>query len=247
MTEWPAHVGREVFDSLPSTNITARLLAESGAGARWILALEQTQGVGRRGRAWSTTKGNFAATYLMPLDIALPRAALYSFVAALAVREAGLALAPRGDFTLKWPNDVLLGGEKLAGILLETAGKGASHLCIGIGVNLAMTPEAGILEGSALSVTKLNAHTPAPVTPEMFLNQLASAFDKWDKQFATYGFAPIRTAWLSHAARLGEEIVARLPNSEVKGIFRDVDAHGHVVIDTDEGPQTIAAGDIFFP
>jgi BirA family biotin operon repressor/biotin-[acetyl-CoA-carboxylase] ligase len=247
MTQWPAHVGREVYDSLPSTNVTARLHAENGSRAKWILALEQTQGVGRRGRAWSSTTGNFAATYLMHLNVELSRAALYSFVAALAVREAGMALAPRGVFTLKWPNDVLLNGEKLAGILLETAGRGPSHLSIGIGVNLANTPDASVLEGAALAVTKLNAHTPTPVTPEKFLNELAVAFDKWDKQFATYGFAPIRTAWLAHAARLGQEIVARLPNSEVKGIFRDVDVHGHVVIDTETGPQTIAAGDIFFP
>lgn len=251
IANWPQGVGREVHNSLPSTNFAARELANQGSGATWILALEQTAGVGRRGRAWSTAQGNFAATFVMPLAVPVHRAALYSFVAALSVRDAGLALVPHGTFTLKWPNDVLLNGQKLAGILLETAGantsSGPSHLSIGIGVNLAHTPDPSMIEAGALPVTKLNAYSAQPVTPESFLDEVALSFDHWSTQFTTYGFGPIRSAWLAHAARIGETIVARLPQSEVTGVFRTVDAEGHLVLDTPKGPHSIAAGDIFFP
>ncbi|MEL6417973.1 MAG: biotin--[acetyl-CoA-carboxylase] ligase, partial [Pseudomonadota bacterium] len=138
MTEptWPAGYGQRVLASVDSTLDEAARIAPTLSGPQWILALHQTAARGRRGRAWAMSAGNFAATLVLPITEAPAQAALRSFVAALALREALLAVTGRDDaFALKWPNDVLLRGGKVAGILLESVGSGksVSHLAIGIG------------------------------------------------------------------------------------------------------------------
>jgi BirA family biotin operon repressor/biotin-[acetyl-CoA-carboxylase] ligase len=169
-------------------------------------------------------------------------------VAALALRDAFVAATGRPDaFALKWPNDVLLNGGKVAGILLESVGQGArlDHLVIGIGVNLAAAPDPATLEPGAVPPVSLAGETGVTVTPAAFLDLLAPAYDARERQFATYGFAPIRTAWLAHAARLGQTITARTAREETAGTFRDVDMEGHLVLETAKGPVRIAAADIF--
>ncbi len=143
MRTWPAGIGREIHASLDSTNAEALRRAAAGeAGPLWIMARRQTAARGRRGRAWSAPEGNFGATLLLrpPGD-----RALRSFVAALGLFDAMAMVTGRPElFALKWPNDVLLSGGKLAGILLEAVNGGA--LAIGLGVNLASAPEPGTLE-----------------------------------------------------------------------------------------------------
>lgn len=241
---FPEGVDHEIHASLPSTSITAKDKARAGTvGPVWILALQQTAGTGRRGRPWKDLHGNFAATLLMtPPD---PQtAALRSFVAALALRDAFIEQTGRHDlFTLKWPNDVLLKGRKVAGILLELQG---SALCIGIGINLATTPPADQLEPSATPPISLREAIGSSVTPEEFLTSLATAFQRWEAKFTAQGFDSIRTEWLNHAARLGEPIVARLPNREETGTFTTIDATGAIVLQTAKGMLTLPAADIFF-
>ena len=193
-------------------------------------------------------EGNFAATLVLPVsDVAT--AALRSFVAALALRDACVALTGREqDFALKWPNDVLLRGGKLAGILLESIGAGGqtSHLSIGIGVNLAVAPDPGTLEEGALCPVSLRETLGAQIQPEAFLTHLAQAYARFEDQFATYGFAPIRTAWLAHAARLGETVTARTAREELQGTFVDVDEAGQLVLETPKGRVQIPAADVYF-
>jgi BirA family biotin operon repressor/biotin-[acetyl-CoA-carboxylase] ligase len=224
--------------------------AEAGVpGPEWTLALHQTKARGRRGRAWAMPEGNFAASLLMRPRSTPADAALRSFVAALALREAFIAAGcDTGRIALKWPNDVLLNGGKVAGILLESAGDGRggiSHLVVGVGVNLAAAPDPSQVEPGALTPVSLKAETGIDIAPEAFLDVLAPAFDRIERQFATYGFAPIRTAWLQGAARLGETITARLPGEEVTGVFRDVDLGGNIVMETASGRRAIAAAEIF--
>jgi BirA family biotin operon repressor/biotin-[acetyl-CoA-carboxylase] ligase len=223
--------------------------APSLSGPTWICALEQTAARGRRGRAWANPPGNFAASLVLRPEGAPGHAALRSFVAALALRDAFLAAgAPEAALSLKWPNDVLLNGGKVAGILLESIGAGGriDSLIIGIGVNLAAAPAAPEVEPGAVLPVSLKAETGVTITPEDFLDLLAPAYDRWERQFTTYGFAPIRTEWLAHAARLGETITARTARDETVGRFTDVDSDGHLVLETAKGPQRIAAADIFF-
>ncbi len=247
MTGWPDGYDRVIFDSIDSTNSEARRRLQTTAGPLWILAHEQTAGIGRRGREWSTNFGNFAGTLLQPLNIPLDQAALLSFVTALALRDAFVQVGvPEKDLGLKWPNDVLLKGGKIAGILLETAGVGPSHLCIGIGVNLAHAPSTRALEATAVPPKSLAGDAGLEITAEVFLTALASAFANREYQFQQGGFDVIRRDWLAHATRLGETIIARTLKEEIQGVFDTVDETGALVLQTPNGPRPITAAEIFF-
>lgn len=240
-------VGRVVLPEIDSTNAEAQRRAASYAGPLWILALRQVAGRGRRGRAWQDPAGNFAATYLSRPEGPPDQVALRSFVAALALHETLVRVTGRAEaFALKWPNDVLLNGGKLAGILLESLGHrgGVGYLAIGIGVNLREAPEA---EPGAVPPVSLMGETGCAVTPEAFLDLLAPAFARWEAQLVTYGFGPIRTAWLDRAARLGAEITARTQHEEQTGTFAGIDATGALVLRTSAGQRSIPAADVFFP
>jgi BirA family biotin operon repressor/biotin-[acetyl-CoA-carboxylase] ligase len=226
----------------------ARSVANS-AGPVWILGLEQTAGKGRRGRPWTDPPGNFAASLLMHPQSSPDQIALRSFVAALALQDAFIAATGRpGSFALKWPNDVLLNGGKVAGILLESLGIGAqvAHLIIGFGVNLVQAPARDQVEAGATPPVSLLSETGTAISPEDFLNLLAPAFAKYEAQFTTYGFEPIRTAWLANAAKLGETITARTMTDSFVGRFETVDAGGNLVLQTAHGRRAIPAADIFF-
>ncbi len=246
MHVWPAGVGRRVLAETDSTMAEAARAAPMLAGPEWVLALSQTAAKGRRGRAWSMPAGNFAASLTMRPTEPVEQVALRSFAAALALQDALIAIGTDSDtLSLKWPNDVLLNGGKLAGILLESLGDGkggVAHLIIGIGVNLASAPTPAQVEPGALAPVALMTNT----TPEDFLDALAPAFAAREHSLATYGFGPTRTEWIAHAARLGEVITARLPTEEVTGTFRDVDASGNLILETPKGPRAIAAADIYF-
>ena len=238
-----------MLDSVDSTLSEAARIAPDHRGPTWILAYEQTAARGRRGRAWAMPKGNFAATLVLPLANDLGQAALRSFVVSLALHEAFVAATGRqASFALKWPNDVLLNGGKVAGILLETVstGMGMSHLAIGIGVNLAAAPDVADVEADALRPVAVTSALGVRIDPAQFLDLLAASYARFEDQFSRYGFAPIRAAWLAQAARLGEKITARTVQDEYIGTFRDVDETGQLVLETQAGRVTIPAGDVYF-
>ena len=151
-------------------------------------------------------------------------------------------------FALKWPNDVLLNGGKVAGILLESIGQGGGvgHLCIGIGVNLVAAPPRDAVEAGAVPPVALMPETGARVTAEEFLDALAPSYAHWEAQLTTYGFAPIRTAWLARAAKLGQVITARTGTETITGTFDTIDETGNLVMTTSTGRRAIPAADIFF-
>ncbi len=249
MSDWPQGYGLHVLQEVDSTLSEAARIAPSAQGPVWIMAHHQTAARGRRGRAWANPKGNLAATLLLRPDGPPERAALRSFVAALALFDACVAVTGRAaGLSLKWPNDVLLNGGKLAGILLESTGQGngVTHLAIGIGVNLTEAPSVDAVEPGAVRPVSLLSETGAQVEPEDFLTELAVAYDRYEVQFNTYGFGPIRTAWLARAARLGEVITARTAASETVGTFETVDAQGNLVLNTAKGRVGIPAADIYF-
>ena len=246
---WPQGYGRRVLASVDSTNAEAARIAPGLSGPEWILAHEQSAARGRRGRAWNNPKGNFAATLVSrPMDS--PQvAALRSFVISLALYDALVAATGGvGIFALKWPNDVLLNGGKLVGILLESAGKGEalSFLSIGVGVNLISAPEQADVEPGALRPVSLLSETGINISPEDFLDLLAPAYARLETQFTTYGFEPIRTGWLAHAARLGEVITAKTTKDEITGKFETVDAAGNLVLSTGATRVAIPAAEVFF-
>jgi len=243
---WPSGYGRVHFAAIDSTNEEARRLANRGeAGPIWIQADIQTAGRGRRGRGWDSPTGNLAATLFLRPGKPAAECAQLSFAAALAVGDALTALAMGIDVKLKWPNDVLANGRKIAGILLESASAGGEKptwLAIGIGVNLQRFPEE--TEFPATSLAALGVKAPST---EDALTALAAAFAKWYDTWSGRGFSEIHDAWLARAAGLGTRIRARLQNEELSGVFEGIDIHGALILRTDVAHvRVIAAGDVFF-
>lgn len=240
---WPAGYGRLILDETDSTNAEALRRAPGLQGPVWILARRQTAGRGRRGRSWAETPGNFAATLAAPLSDPPAKLALRSFVAALALHDALENLTVLGPaLKLKWPNDVLLNGGKLSGILLESAGQGA--LALGIGVNLRAAPPPE--PGAAFVPVALRGESGFDISPDTLLAHLAPAYAEWEARLATFGFAPLRTAFLARVARLGETLTARTLNDSVTGRFETIDETGALVLARPGGRRAIPAADIYF-
>jgi len=246
---WPEGTGRHVLPVTDSTNAHALREAPAVSGPAWFLGLEQTAGRGRRARAWSSPRGNFHGSLLLFPTERPDQVALRSFAAALALRDAFVALTgvPQA-FSLKWPNDVLLNGAKVAGILLEatSAGAGVQALAIGIGVNLIAHPNQSVMEEGALPAVSLLSETGIRVTPEAFLDALAPAYAKWEAVFTAQGFAPLREAWLSQAAKIGEHIRARTGKDTFYGVFETIDSQGNLILATATGQMAIPAAEVFF-
>jgi BirA family transcriptional regulator, biotin operon repressor / biotin---[acetyl-CoA-carboxylase] ligase len=232
-------------DTLGSTNAQALALARAGErGPLWITAARQTAGRGRRGNVWTSEPGNLYASLL--LSDAAPARHLpeLCFVVALAVRDAVCAVAPAlaGELKLKWPNDLLLTGAKLAGILIEAESVGADAVTVvGIGVNCAHHPA-----GTGYRATNL-ASRSVRVAPEDLFGALSGTvvarLTQWDRGGS---FAAIRAAWLTHAAGVGSDIVVRLADRELTGRFESLDAAGRLMLRLPTGAlEAITAGDVF--
>ena len=240
MTGWPSGYGLKRFDEIDSTNEEARRLALAGEqGPLWLTAGHQTAGRGRRGRNWETPHDNLAATLLLQPGRRESEWPQLSFVAAIAASDMAASFAPHARIALKWPNDVLADGKKLAGILLENA-HGA--LAIGIGVNLRHYPTD--TEFPATSLAELGAEVPSAVDG---LARLAADFAKWYEVWSAQGFAAIRDAWLARAHGLGTRIRARLVKEERSGMFEGIDESGALLLNEGFGRlSTLPAADIFF-
>lgn len=193
--------------------------------------------------------GNFHGTLVLKPTEPPETVALRSFAAALALRDAFVQLTNLpASFTLKWPNDVLCNGGKIAGILLESQGLNTpdATLCIGIGVNLIAAPDASLVETGAVPPVSLLQETGLKITPEAFLDALAPAYTRWETTFTAEGFAPLRAAWLTHAARLGQPIRARTGIETREGTFETIDAQGNLLLRTPAGTLAIPAAEVFF-
>jgi BirA family biotin operon repressor/biotin-[acetyl-CoA-carboxylase] ligase len=240
-------VGRIVLDQVDSTMAEAARRAATLDRPTWIMAHRQTAARGRRGRTWENPEGNFAATFVYRPGGNPASAALRSFMAANALFEALAMKIDRDRLSLKWPNDVLLNGGKVAGILLESTGRAGGQvdwLAIGIGVNLVDVPR-DVRDASFPPVSLAGEGGEACDVHEM-LSMLASNMATEERIFAELGFGPIRENWLKKAARLGEVITARTAREEITGRFETVDEAGQLVLDTPKGRVTIPAADVYF-
>jgi BirA family biotin operon repressor/biotin-[acetyl-CoA-carboxylase] ligase len=187
---------------------------------------------------WISESGNLFATLSMPVTTSL--SAQLGFVAGLAATDAIMAHAPSAEVKLKWPNDVLLNGKKVAGILLE--GLGADLFAIGIGINLAHYPVG--TEIPSVSIAAVTGEVP---DPDGILLRLATAMTAWYEIWLRQGFQPVRKAWLLRASGVGHAIRARVGDSERDGVFEDLDEDGALLLRDGSGTLTrITAGDVFF-
>jgi BirA family biotin operon repressor/biotin-[acetyl-CoA-carboxylase] ligase len=237
LTTWPRGYRKAHHADIDSTNSEARRLAEAGdVGAIWIVADRQTAGRGRRGRVWQTQQGNLAATLLLRPEGT--QVSQLSFAAALAVSDMVSAFAPGAGISVKWPNDVLAGGRKIAGILLEA---GPGWLAVGMGINLAAAPEG--TEFPAIALASLGV---TPPSPDAALTVIANRFARWYGIWVEDGFEPLRTTWLARADGLGAPIRARLSHEERHGVFEGIDADGALLLNEQGLVRPIAAGEVFF-
>jgi BirA family biotin operon repressor/biotin-[acetyl-CoA-carboxylase] ligase len=236
------------FDEIDSTNAEARRRAQAGeAGPLWITARRQTAGRGRRGRAWETGAGNLAATLLISTQKPPVEAAQMAFVTALAVGDLALAQVPPALVSLKWPNDVLVDGRKVSGVLIESGPRDiGAWLAIGVGVNLATPPQASERPATSLA-DHLRGDLTAPMTPDAALATLADAFARRLDVWETYGFQPIADAWTARAHGLGRTCTVRLERETLEGVAEGLEADGALRLRLAEGGvRRITAGDVFF-
>ncbi len=238
-----------LLDHTDSTNADARRRADAGeTGPLWVVARRQSDGRGRRGRAWNSEGGNLFATLLLVTRKAPVEAAQVTFVAALAVADLLDGWAPASLVTIKWPNDVMLAGEKAAGVLVESGSHAAGGLwlAVGIGVNLAHAPGGTERPATAL-VHHLRGDVTAPPTVELAAARLAEAFDIWMTRWETLGFEPVLDAWRARTPGLDGPAVARLGRETVEGRAEGVAPDGALKLRLADGSlRLISAGDVFF-
>lgn len=231
----------EIFDEIDSTMEEARRRAARGDFAPvWLMARTQTAGRGRRGRAWNSRAGNLMATYYGVAKAPPATLALLGFAAGVAIAEAVSDDAGETPVSLKWPNDVLMGGAKIAGLMLDTAAAPGGHwLALGFGVNIAEAPEGLDQPTAALAQT-----ARAPPTPESLLARIRARLERWSMILAGQGFAPVREAWLARAHAPGAPLHVRAGSDLIAGRFAGLSAQGELELATPDGVRRIAVGDI---
>jgi BirA family biotin operon repressor/biotin-[acetyl-CoA-carboxylase] ligase len=243
------------FDSVGSTNAEAMARARDGEyGPMWFVTSEQTAGRGRRNRPWIAPRGNLASSILEVIDVAPTVAATLGFAAGLAIQtalqkvsiEASLRSAGSDDmkFSLKWPNDVLIGRKKIVGIGLEAEAVAGDRLAVvvGIGTNVVAAPEG--TPTPATSLAAVGVHIGAE---ELF----AALSDAWAESRGIWdngrGFDEIRRQWLERAAGLGQPVAVRAGATTVEGIFETIDEQGCLIVRKADGHRVpISAGDVYF-
>jgi BirA family biotin operon repressor/biotin-[acetyl-CoA-carboxylase] ligase len=250
-----AGYGLAAFDCIGSTNAEAMLRAREGErGPKWFVTSEQTAGRGRRHRPWIAPRGNLACSILEVMEVSPAVAATLGFAAGLALEaalrklslEASLRSAGSEElnFSLKWPNDVLAGRRKLAGILLEAEAIAGNRLAVvvGIGTNVVAAPT-----GTPTPATSLAALGVQISAEELF----ATLSDTWFEFSRIWdngrGFAEIRRLWLDRAAGLGGKVAIQNGGRVIEGCFETIDEAGCLIVSTADGRRApVTAGDVYF-
>jgi len=237
------------MEAVDSTNAEARRRAKAGEpGPLWIWSARQSQGRGRGGREWVSQHGNLFASLLIGVNCPIRLAGQLALVAGIVAYDTVaklIAYEGRSELLLKWPNDILLAGEKLAGMLLESVGttsENRSVVVIGTGINLASHPED--LPQPAISLAAYGM----TVTPADALEVLAATTHEWMTRWAEGScFPSIRRAWLDRAGPTGRALRVKVNGEETEGVYAGLDADGALRLLTPDGSEhRIAAGDVFF-
>jgi BirA family biotin operon repressor/biotin-[acetyl-CoA-carboxylase] ligase len=232
------------FDTLNSTNVEGLARVRAGErGPLWLATTDQTAGVGRRQRAWISPPGNLACSIIETVEADHARAATLGFAAGLALEMALRRVGgDAASFQLKWPNDVLADGNKLAGILIEAEPiTGGLAAVVGMGVNVVAAPE-----GTPYPATSLKALGITTDTEALF----AALTDAWAEWFTVWdhghGFGTIREQWLARAAGLGAPVQVRQGDRVIDGMFEMIDEDGRLVVSHNGQFTKVAAGDVYF-
>jgi len=244
----PPFFSLSAFETIGSTNEYARKLADQGSvEGQLVWSQVQEQGVGRRGRGWTSPKGNLYCSLMLRPNCTAAEGAKLSFLIAVALYNTLLEFLPVGsDLALKWPNDLLVSKQKIAGILLESKSNASGNLdwlVIGTGVNIENYPKW--TEGlPATSLKKEGGRVSVNRVLESYCLNLLELYTLWQAN----GFEPIRKMWLERATGIGFPIVVRLAKQEFNGIFSDLDPSGALILTEADGSiKHVTAGEVFFP
>lgn len=231
------------LETVDSTNRLALDLAEQvGANKTWVLSETQRAGRGRHGREWASPPGNLYSSLLLVSPSAPEDAPKLGFVAGVALYETIRSFLPDAGVVLKWPNDLLVNGEKLSGILLEGRfiSNGKQAVALGIGVNVKRAPNLVVARATSLAALGI-----ATDRIEVF-RRLSNRMTHWMDVFARgAGFATVREAWLAAAIAAGTPISVKLSDTEKVGKFGGIDETGRLLLETAQGTVRIDAGDVF--
>lgn len=234
------------LSAIDSTSAEARRLFEAGEpGPLWVHAGQQLSGRGRGGRRWVSEPGNLYASLLLPVETDAANAASLALVAGVAAHQAIFEILPhslKAGLTIKWPNDLLLDGRKISGLLLETVTKGSrlAAVILGFGVNCSTSPADVDRPGASLADFGLS------VAPDTLLDRLSDRFADWHDRWYAEGLEPVRTAWLDRAGGIGQPILVRLPSESFEAIFEGLSATGALISRLPDGTtRLISAGDVF--
>lgn len=235
----------DIVDRIGSTQDQVKyIFQQGGKEGRGVLSKYQSSGRGRYDREWIGGSGNFLFSVLLTPDCPVSRVSELSFVAAIAAHDSVVeALGCYIDgMRIKWPNDLMIGAEKLAGLLLEIEHSDDGFgVVLGVGVNLSRAPEGGI----SLSGVQQDFDIGPVSFAEMFMKNLAKVYDQWQE----YGFDTIRKEWLSRAKCVGENVIVKLRDESFSGTVLDLDPSGALIVDVEDGSgqRKVTAGDVFFP
>ncbi len=231
----------DAHGSLDSTSEEVKRLAASGVPGRTVVwSLEQTAGRGRHGRTWTSPRGNLYLSVLLRPQCAVREAPQVGFVVGAAMARA-VRECTGVEAVLKWPNDLLVEGRKLSGILLDSADDGAGGVAwviAGIGVNVTSHP---VELADATDLRVCGADVAVEELLEVFLASLTEHLDVWERE----GFAAIRTRWAELAIEPGTKLTVKLPRETVEGGFEGIDEAGNLLIAQNGETMRVAAGDVF--
>lgn len=237
------------FVILPKVGSTSDLLGRlAAAGAEEgtvLIAREQSGGRGRRGRQWISPPGNLYMSVLLKPEVAPAFAGQIGFVAGLAIAETLAQRVEGRTISLKWPNDVLVEGRKISGLLAEavTQGSELAHVVVGIGVNLAAAPEGEV----RWPVVALSEYGAAPRDPIAFASGLTRRLVRWLEIWERDGFEPVRAAWMGRAWGLGKDLTTSEGETIVEGRFDGIDAEGALVLELAAGGRKLVRSGEVFP
>jgi len=228
-----------------STNDDVKEAARSGEAEGFVVwAWEQKGGRGRQGRTWYSPPGNLYASILLRPPGEARHAARYAFVAALALHDLVKDYLPDAAITLKWPNDVLVFGKKISGVLMESSLTPQSKLewlVVGMGLNIEHHPQDTPYPATSLRHEGLSSYVDLQST----VQNLCAHFFRWKESLEIQGFPAVRAAWLNHA-QLGA-LTVHLPDGLINGVFTGLNDDGGLVLQLADGTkQAISAGDVFF-
>ena len=241
----PSWYTLSVHDCLPSTNDEAKRLAanEMAPEGMVVWAKEQTAGRGRQSRIWISKPGNLFCSVILRPDCVPARVSEISFVVPVAAREALADLATSHEFLIKWPNDLLIDGRKIGGILIESTLRegGVESVVAGVGLNLVSYPE-----GTEFPATSLQAVAGIAATTDAALAAFCARFQHWYHLWRIEGFQPIREAWLENCHPVGTDLMVRQAGGFVTGAFHGLDDGGALLLDRAGKIERFESGDISF-